>query len=305
MGEYRFEELKPAAFPELVGLMDDAFGRRTPRNYFDWKYAQNPAGPAVGQIARAANGEIAAFYGMIPMQFQGPDGPTTIFQSCDTMTSSRHRRKGLFQQLAERLYAAELDRDPNLYIYGFGGPTSTPGFLKMGWRVVDEVPYLFEPWPLTSLRSMGRSAANPDNESIIPETSSIAPEGSLIRSPAFMAWKTRNPLRKGYVTLRDGRALATCSTAGDFTFLIHFQEGGASSTSAVLNGVRKQSRGSKGILTFAQPTSEMHRALRARGYLRNPLGRGPASGTVPLIAYGKCPWSEDRWAVTPLDHDAY
>src|SRR5213075_803040 len=61
------------------------------------------------------------------------------------MTHSRHRRKGLFQRLALQTYAEGTAADPGFCAIGFGGETSTPGFLKMNWQIEFEIPYLFKP----------------------------------------------------------------------------------------------------------------------------------------------------------------
>ena len=63
---YTIEPLVPELFNQLVPLMEDVFGGAPQTALFDWKYLQNPAGPAIGHVARSATGELAAFYGMIP-----------------------------------------------------------------------------------------------------------------------------------------------------------------------------------------------------------------------------------------------
>jgi hypothetical protein len=95
---------------------------------------------------------------MIPEIYRWGIEQRRIYQSCDTMTHSGHRRKGLFQLLATRTYDEARAADPGFFAYGFGGPTSTPGFLKMGWRVELELPYLFQPFPLTKVRLFGGRA---------------------------------------------------------------------------------------------------------------------------------------------------
>ena len=69
-----------------------------------------------------------------------------IYQSCDTLTNSGHRRKGLFQLLARHTYPAAQAADPCFSALGFGGPTSTPGFVKMGWQVASRSRTAFAPF---------------------------------------------------------------------------------------------------------------------------------------------------------------
>ena len=112
-GEYRIEPISEGRFPSLIPLMHDAFGDNVDVEFFRWKYFKNPAGPVIGNIALAENSEVAAFYGMIPEVYRWGGETLRLYQSCDTMTHSRHRRKGLFQRLALQTYAEGAAADPN------------------------------------------------------------------------------------------------------------------------------------------------------------------------------------------------
>jgi hypothetical protein len=62
----------------------------------------------------------------------------------------------------------------------------------------------------------------------------------------------------------------------------------------------------KGLLTWTSAQSEFAGRLRGHLFIRNRLGRGPASQTVPFISYGSDPFdaSDRAWAVNALDHDS-
>ena len=307
--EYAVEQLTAAHFLELVPLMRDAFGTSAQPDYFRWKYLDNPAGPAIGTITRhRPSGAIAAFYGMIPEWCRYDGERRLIHQSCDTMTHSAHRRQGLFQALALETYAAAKAVDPAFAAFGFGGPTSTPGFLKMGWRITAAVPYVFRPFPLTLLpQTQGHAEeveilAAPDQR-LLDRMASEEKGAHVERSAEFLRWRLANPLRE-YIILRDRDAYAVVTRAGDLLFVIDYrQEDGRAGRNvrAALRALSLRPR-SKGLLSFCQPGSELHGQLRSAGFLRNPLPRGPASGSIPLITYADVP---SRWAVGPLDHDSY
>lgn len=100
--------------------------------YFRWKFLENPSGTFFGFVAVEINsGEIGAYYGVIPERWYVDGVETVIYQSCDTMTHSQHRRLGLFQMLALHCYT-ELRKQGSLFIIGFSGKQSTPGFTKFG-----------------------------------------------------------------------------------------------------------------------------------------------------------------------------
>jgi hypothetical protein len=309
---YSIEPLSDALFDELEPLMWDAFAHRGDRLYFDWKYRQNPAGPAIGNIARSQSGEIAAFYGMIPEVCVYRGEQHRVYQSCDTMTHSRHRRRGLFQRLAEQTYAEGLAADPGFFAYGFGGPPSTPGLVKMKWKIRAELPFLFLPFPLTLLRwGAGRleptkTLTAPLLEMMIRAQPDTGP--AVYRDENFLKWRLSNPLHEYEFIVSDG-AYAVFARINRFLFVMDFWEQDRRSGSPVAAALRGACADSKmnGLLTFASPHSEFADRLRGHFFLRNPFGRGPAAETVPFCTYGIDPFSAaDRsWAVNPIDHDSY
>lgn len=130
-------------FEELKGLYFDCFESEIDLDYFHWKFLNNPAGQAVGFIARH-EGNLAGFYGVIPERYSVDGKGRIIYQSMDTMTSPNYRRKGLFTTLANATYQSLIDKFGEVYIIGFPGITSYPGFVKrLGWKDVMQVKYYF------------------------------------------------------------------------------------------------------------------------------------------------------------------
>ena len=311
MTDYRFERLGRPHFAELGPLMIDAFGGSVPEDYFDWKYLQNPAGDAAGRVARAPDGSIAAFYGMIPERYRMGGAVRTIYQSCDTMTHSSHRRRGLFQRLALDTYEAAIAADPNFFAFGFSGDASTPGFLKMNWRIDALLAHRFQPFPLTLLgaRDSGITEAAIASHRLLETIVDLAPAGDgLVRDRAFIEWRLANPMRDYRALLDPGRAYGIYYQEGAMIFLVDLGErepGDARLLLRQLAGLSRASRG-KGILTWGSDSSPLIKAVRHAGYLRNPWRRGPASHRIPLISFRSPPGSTNLGdlPITPLDHDS-
>jgi hypothetical protein len=316
--EYRIEPLTEDRLDLLVPLMEDAFGLAVNRRLFDWKYRENPAGPAIGNIAiAAATGEVAAFYGMIPETYRwGPD-TRLVYQSCDTMTHSRHRRKGLFKTLALRTYA-DAQRDmPDFFAFGFSGPMSTPGFLRMDWKIIFEVPHRFKPRLLCRL-SAGRGGGAVDRSDAVSPTLLALMQANEARRAAskvydadYLRWRLSNPAaRYEYLVDGDGAYAIYFRSAG-FTFVLDFWESSPNAGRAVAAALAAIGAevGSKGLLTMCQRGGVLDRQLRRYWFLRNDLGRGPASARTPMIVFGKPPAPEAEgpagWDVTPVDFDSY
>jgi hypothetical protein len=315
--DYVVEPLSAETFAELAPLMQDAFGDTVESAFFNWKYLDNPAGPAIGNIARAGpGGEVAAFYGMIPEIYRWGSEVHRIYQSCDTMTHSRHRRRGLFRLLALETYQTAKAVYPHFFAYGFGGPTSTPGFLKMDWRIEFEISHLFRPFPLTMLPawrgSVGkvRSLAAPTDELVeMIRASAAGQSNSIEKSEAFIRWRLGNPLRRYEYLVDDAGAYAIYYRAGGIQVLFDFWEREPGVGTAVWNALRRASLSprTKGILTFAQRGTALEQRLKRYGFVRNPFNRGPGAGTIPFITFGECPggWRAENWSITPFDHDSY
>jgi len=315
MTEYRLEPLRPELFDELSPLMFDAFGESVGPDFFRWKFVDNPAGPAIGNIARNIDdGEIAAFYGMIPERYRWGSEIRTVYQSCDTMTHARHRRRGLFQKLALETYRQGRERDPDFLAIGFGGPTSTPGFLKMGWTAPFDIRFRFRPYPLTLvpvLRPRPVEGMSTSDETLISLICSAAEQRPLgaVRTRDFIRWRLANPLRKYEAVVDGDRAYAIYYRSAGSLFLFDFWEREARAGHSAWNAVRNVSLRprTKGVLTFCQSGIDFDDRVRRLGFYRNPWRSGPASLRTPFIVYGKPGdrGSASDWAITPFDHDSY
>ena len=319
MGEYRVEKLDKQGFSLLIPLMKDAFGRDADIGYFEWKYLQNPAGEFVGFIAVADDGDVGAYYGVIPERYVIDGVSTIIFQSCDTMTHSKHRRRGLFQKLATHCYD-HLRDEGRLFIIGFGGDQSTPGFLKFGWRQPFMIGYQFYPRAFALLDFAGDS---PDVHEVtdfglLASAATMSNQQARIRSDRtaeVVKWRLANP-RHSY------KALAIKSGNAYVSYLVYYIEDGKfllfdfyfqnrDHGKSLIGQLKRKlkSSDSRGILCFAQKDSSYARDLAQRGFLRNPFHRGPLSAKVPFIFYSTPEKMDDfmkpsHWAINAFDHDA-
>lgn len=309
---YTIEPLTPEVFPQLAPLMADAFGGRPATGLFDWKYLRNPAGHAIGYVARSALGELAAFYGMIPERFRWGQSEHRIYQSCDTMTHSRHRRKGLFQWLAQETYAAAKSVDSGFFAIGFSGATSTPGFYKMGWTSPFEVPHRFKPRLLAQLGGGSgpeKREAMPANLPDLMRQREATRPCSRVFYPEYVEWRLSMPAAN-YAFLADEGAYAVFRQGSGFVHLLDFWEAEHGAGRGVMRALNREASapGSKGLLTACQAGGDLDLLLRRYAYLANPFRRGPASHRTPFIVYGKPPVQAaatvQGWQITSIDFDS-
>lgn len=319
---YDVKRIGQEDFSVLIPLMKDCFGMDADIDYFRWKFTKNPAGSFIGFIAiDAFTKEVGAYYGVIPQEFELDGEKKTIYQSCDTMTHSSHRRRGLFRKLAMRTYE-ELDNEGNLFVIGFGGGQSTPGFLKFGWKALFNFQYYFRP---ALLCKFGR-ASESERSQVMVSTAKSALDAGLdairsgntarakgVRSLEQVKWRLSNPYHK-YLVLRlktDSMSYIIFYVDGDklvvFDTFIRTPESGKLMMRFLNDEVSKKNF--KGIVSFCQENSHDSRILKMLGFINNPFSFGPLNEKVPFIFYS----SEEKmnsfhspadWLVTTYDHDS-
>ena len=322
MENYTIHRLEQVDFDCLIPLMQDCFGMEVDISYFKWKYIDNPDGFVRGYYAKSSTNEIAAYYGVIPQMISYFGEDKLIYQSCDTMTHSKHRRKGLFQLLAKHCYS-ELEQENQLFIIGFGGRESTPGFLKFGWKNLFNCKNLFYPaffknFTLKNKRHTITECSIHDVTEMkhlieSDTTNSIHTKRTIDK----YAWRLKNPLRAyKMITLATKQQNPT-------SFLVYYVENNTiqlidhhfntiSEGKQLLKNIltnEKRTQYIKGILAFSQDNSNWSLPLKKIGFMSNPFSKGPLSYRTPFITFTK---EEDYqsvknctyWNISPYDHDS-
>lgn len=322
MSDYIIRKLDSNQFDLLLPLMKDCFGMDVDVDYFKWKFLQNPAGSFVGFVAvEPETDEVAAYYGAIPQIFVIDGKRTTIYQSCDTMTHSRHRRRGLFQTLAKHCFEFLRNND-ELFIIGLSGPQSTPGFIKFGWQKVFDFENLFV--PRVACYAAYLSNYSPKAFDAISDFEAIEDlierkESTSIcsfRDVEHFKWRISNPQREMKVIGYKNRENIYDGYVGYFLqnskiFLFDFVFRSDESRRALTNYLKRQVLEQKlgGIIAFCQESSSSGRKLRKSGFFVNPFNKGPLHEKTPFIFYADEPVMEryndpNKWSITSYDHDA-
>lgn len=319
MEEYKISKLDKDQFQLLIPLMKDCFGMDVNVNYFDWKFNKNPSGFVEGFIALSKSNEIAAYYGVIPELFNVNGELKIIYQSCDTMTHSKHRRKGLFQKLSKTCFDY-LKNQNKLYIYGFGGVDSTPGFLKFGWQHIFDVNYYFFPKILSLLQyGKDKSIVEILDISLVSDLflkSNSQNKIHSIKNIDIFKWRISNPLHL-YKTIAFKNEFNKFDSYLIYYFdedkivLFDFYYDEIESGKKIINYLKKilKNGNYKGIVTLSHEKSEYSLRLKSLGFLRNPFNMGPLSSKIPFIVYSHENISESFnnscfWEINAFEHDS-
>lgn len=145
------EELEPA---HVVAVINEAFGRRESLDWYRWKHREGPWGPSIGVAAVDQGGAIGVRL-LLPWRFQIGDDTLLAHRATEAATIPRARGRGVFSALnrwmMEQVSTALIFSTPNMQ--------SRTGYLKLGWRVIANVP---QRWELPSRAGKNALAVSTD-----------------------------------------------------------------------------------------------------------------------------------------------
>lgn len=246
--EYAVRPFRRGDEGAFLDLYDAVFDRGS-REWFEWKYVDNPYAVHVPifVVEHEADGIVAA-RPQVPFRMRVDGRTVPAIRFGDTMVHEDHRRQGLFQRSTE--HALEYYGDQGV-VFGFNFPNdkSRPGYLKAGGEVVAEVTTAHRvqkpanllgrdlPSPLAGALRAGtrgylgaRDAVARGGEfdvvrhkRVPSETFSelyhrrVPPHAHADRSEAFYDWRFENPDWEydAYVASRNGEPVAGVVTGTD------------------------------------------------------------------------------------------
>mgnify|MGYP006076874827 CR=1 FL=1 len=118
-------ELNTIEIEEINILFHSSFGTKAQsKNFFQWKYLDNPFGDSFHLLTRDGNKLIAS------RAFWNAPVKENHFQCVDTCVDPAYRGKGIFKETT--LFALE---NLNINYYNAPNSSSLPQYLKYGWKV--------------------------------------------------------------------------------------------------------------------------------------------------------------------------
>jgi GNAT superfamily N-acetyltransferase len=131
----------PADESEVLALLVSALGegpsgRRTPE-FFQWKHLDNPFGKSFLLVAEL-DSRVVGLRAFLRWRFVAGERTVRAVRAVDTVTHPDHQGKGIFSKLTLR--ALEMLRADTDLVFNTPNASSLPGYLKMGWKVVGQIP---------------------------------------------------------------------------------------------------------------------------------------------------------------------
>lgn len=127
--------------PAVLALLDAALaggptGQRS-MAFFRWKHHENPFGPSRAYVAEH-DGRLVGFRTFLRWSFQAGDRTVRAARAVDTATHPDFQGRGIFRTLT--LGALEDLRADTDLVFNTPNGNSLPGYLKMGWATVAQLP---------------------------------------------------------------------------------------------------------------------------------------------------------------------
>ena len=324
-----FIQLKKEHIDLQKALTLKSFGRAAADNFYQWKYYDNPAGEVVGYAAYDTEKKVfAAYYGAIPEMYEMNGERKIIYQSCDTMTSPDYRRQGLFVKLANLCYD-KLKEENNLFVKGFAGEQSYPGFVKkLGWENLERIKPHFkvnahvkmsQVFKVGLPKSIQFEEFNQLEDTFEDLTPYYTSNGILkTRDSAYLNWRLNEPNKEGKVVLlkeaNDVKTYAYFNIENnlllirDFVNLTKDKQYIKHLFNYLQAKVLKMDL--KGIYSWTNSGSANHQILKQQGFIQNPFNKGPMVTPLHFIILkdgslidSATAANGQSWNLLPLDYD--
>lgn len=138
---YVVRSFRPDDLDEFLDLHSQIFGPDCGREWFDWKYEDNPYVDHVPIIVAEADDALAGARPLFALDMSVDGDRHLALQPGDTMVHPDHRRQGVFTRMTEAAIDRYSDGDPSFF-FNFPNQQSGPGYLKLGWEsVADQATY--------------------------------------------------------------------------------------------------------------------------------------------------------------------
>jgi GNAT superfamily N-acetyltransferase len=310
----------------VVELLDAALGLGGPAGarpveFFRWKHIENPFGRSFMLVAEN-EGNIVGLRAFMRWGFAAGDRRLHAVRAVDTATHPDHQGQGIFSKLTlESLEALRGEAD---FVFNTPNEKSLPGYLKMGWTVVGQVPVsvrVQRPFRFATRAKGWRSAKEAGDvpPSTAPAACQVLEDDAIFRllddreTPAgistprdanYLRWRYgRAPLLdyRAVEERREGRLEGLCIfrvrprgrlVEGTVAEII-VREGDVGTGRRLLLAARRSAR--LDHLTCSLPvSSSAHAAAKRAGFLRvpggmtlvvNPLGHGLDPDPVGLASW--------------------
>ena len=285
---------RPADTPAILDLLRRALGWRETDpdvDLFHWKHVANRFGPSPQWVAEDAN-RVVGFRTFMRWEFLDSGRLVRAVRAVDTATDPAYQGRGIFTQLTTRALAELADEGVDV-VFNTPNDQSRPGYLKMGWQVVGQLPVAVRPRLGRSVARLARARTPADLWSVPTGAGEAA--AAVLTDDAELVDLLHAPAR-GLATRRDAayftwrygfaplhyRVLPLGRHVGDGFIIFRLRRRGPAVEAAVCELLEPPGRRKRGTVRrlLAATGADYAVALTAA---HRPLGMLPLPGQGPLL----------------------
>jgi GNAT superfamily N-acetyltransferase len=202
-----------ADLPAVLDLLQASLGWVPDDDYarfFSWKHRESPFGPSPAWVAVDPDDErIVGFRTFSRWRFERGGETVPAVRAVDTATHPDYQGRGIFTLLTR--HALDELRDEGVaFVFNTPNDRSRPGYMKMGWQLVERLPVAATPRSPLSLARLARARTPADKWStptgagvpvaeLLADEQGVAdllatarPDGGRLstqRTPAYLGWR--------------------------------------------------------------------------------------------------------------------
>lgn len=135
---YDFRRYRSGDELDFLALFETVHREPRGREWFQWRYEQNPYLDHVPMFVAEADGDVVGVRPYLGVRMRVGGATVTALLTVDTMVHPDHRRRGLFTTMTERSLAFYAGRAP-AFVFNQPNAASRPGFLDLGWYELDRM----------------------------------------------------------------------------------------------------------------------------------------------------------------------
>ncbi|NUB91450.1 GNAT family N-acetyltransferase [Haloterrigena sp. SYSU A121-1] len=137
--EYRVRPYERGDRDGVLSLLETEWGHRPGRDWFEWKYVDDPYLSHVPITLAERDGEIVAVQGYVPCRLRRGERTVLALKPVDAVVHPDHRRNGLYSRITERGIRRYRQRESALF-FNFPNAASLGAQQQLGWSEVAVVP---------------------------------------------------------------------------------------------------------------------------------------------------------------------
>jgi GNAT superfamily N-acetyltransferase len=148
MNELTYRKFQRGDEEAILALYRDTFGHSITREYWEWKYLNNPSGKVYVYLA-FDGARCVGQYAMLPNFLSVNGAPVQTLVALDNMVHPDYQRRGILKKL-EQMLAAE--RPDDIPFYTFLNENSFEVYIKkFGWKWLGDLDVMMKPLSVASL----------------------------------------------------------------------------------------------------------------------------------------------------------